>query len=344
MFLKKFPTIELLQQAYLDAYCRKQGRYDSAAHVLSRELNITVSEIRSILDTCNIPLIGRDVSASKKMAQHRSQYMKAIWEGRDCAWRQARGEKTSKTWGEKPLQKLEAHKARTRAHNNKMAEIARLHPEIKAKRVASATAWMADPIKKSAAFDKSKCTKANWSESERLQVSKNYSDSNKLKWSRLSKEDRLEWVRRCNGRKYWTSINDKPVRFDSSWEEDAYRFFLKMDEPFNFCSNHKTGFMLEDIIWAPDFILPRYNLILDVKGHPKAWEKFNTIHYPKILKCKDTTLAGYCIVLVDKYVMKQLCKYTTVLDLLEDSLWVIPPTLTNNLQLKRQTRLYSVRS
>lgn len=84
-------------------------------------------------------------------------------------------------------------------------------------------------------------------------------------------------------RRITETINGKSVVFLSSWELSFYKLLTKLEVEFSFANESTRNLLNLDIgTWNADFIIGAS--IIDVKGHPKAYEKFYTRDLPAFLR------------------------------------------------------------
>jgi hypothetical protein len=100
----------------------------------------------------------------------------------------------------------------------------------------------------------------------------------KADWSSMTEEQRLERSRAALGipiREY-TMVDGSIRRFRSSWEAKCADVLIGL----NVLYEYEKGFVLEALVYFPDFYLPEIDTIIEVKGHPKAYLRWNNEQLP----------------------------------------------------------------
>lgn len=96
-------------------------------------------------------------------------------------------------------------------------------------------------------------------------------------WKKLTPEEKVEKCRKVSAhlKSKYHYVSDDGIHFDSRWEELLYRALVNWDIRFFFThtSNDKNLLKLSHPLkatWKPDFILPDFDVILEVKGFHEA--------------------------------------------------------------------------
>lgn len=127
------------------------------------------------------------------------------------------------------------------------------------------------------------------SEEEQAVRRKLVSDS----WSRLSDEERaLRGANIYKGQKekdsfggyryFKATVQGLDLHFHSTWEYFLYIRLLEFNVNFKFANREGTALLLKTKSWSPDFIIG--NTIIEVKGHPQAYQKFYNTDFPQFLQ------------------------------------------------------------
>jgi hypothetical protein len=143
-----------------------------------------------------------------------------------------------------------------------------------------------------------------------------HQDSAHLYWDK-AKEDGAKYDQHCHS--IFTSnrwkhyqIGDKMLCFQSTWE---YHLYLKLKEfnvNFRFTNEHHTTLNLGSCMWNPDFIVNEADIV-EVKGHPFAYEKFYNRDFPAFMgsSYSKTHKLYLCEYSVDKKPIKTYEEFLT---------------------------------
>jgi hypothetical protein len=87
--------------------------------------------------------------------------------------------------------------------------------------------------------------------------------------------------------------------FRSSWEADLANVLISLGIDYLMEVPYEFG----GILYLPDFYLPEYDCIIEVKGHPKAWERWNDKVLPAIQQDWNVPTSIY---ILGKSIKKQI--------------------------------------
>jgi hypothetical protein len=233
-------------------------RKGSRAKHLAEVFDITPFEVRQLMVNNNVPLIGIDVLAYRRQTmsvEEKRQFNEMIAPHRAKFWENISDE--DREW-------------RSDLFSKKMkATISRLRDNPEAYKHWRDT-HSAALIK---TYETTDCTSR-------------ISASVKAYYADLSPTERIARRQACKLYGEAKTINGKKVWFDSSWELAMYNQLVLLKEEFKYANEEDTAIKLtkgEKRIWLPDFVLPKRELILEVKGHPNAKAKWDDYDLPNIL-------------------------------------------------------------
>jgi len=135
-------------------------------------------------------------------------------------------------------------------------------------------------------------------------------------WHSLNQEEMAnQCYKIASGTKRYTSIiNDKEICFDSTWEHSLYLKLLEWNISFQYANELPCNVLdLGVKYWNPDFIVSGYDIV-EVKGHPKAYDKFYNFDLPNFLVSEYAKKYNVylCTFNVSKY---NILDYKSLLDL-----------------------------
>ena len=128
------------------------------------------------------------------------------------------------------------------------------------------------------------------------------------------------------GQREHTLSTGKVIPVDSYWEAEVYEFLLKYCSlPWSYANENPFFVNLGEFNWRPDFVIRDFQkrfLLLEVKGHPKAIELFESSHYPLIKSSERCQRDFYIGLLTHPPWELKLARFEDLLEVLE---WILPP-------------------
>lgn len=248
-------------QEILHRYATVSVGYASRAKVLAADYGMTPKQLREHIVDNGQPLIGCDVNAYRK--QHMTEEQRADFNRMISPARRKFWENISQ----------EDYEWRQRLFSRQMTETTR---RLKA----------------------DEDLYHHWRQTQRASLLHKYQTTDlpqriaegvRNYYATLPYEERRELARRRAKASLYgvgTTVDGKELWFDSSWELALYDKLVSWSESFDYTNEVDTSIRLTcglKKIWEPDFVLPQHGMILEVKGHPKAFEKWNTYDMPNIM-------------------------------------------------------------
>lgn len=91
--------------------------------------------------------------------------------------------------------------------------------------------------------------------------------------------------------KEYKLINGSFEKFQSSWEAACANVLIKL----GICFKPQFSYLLGNKYYIADFYLPLHNIIIEVKGCPKAWERWWKIQVPIIREFLDSNIKVFVL-------------------------------------------------
>jgi len=152
-------------------------------------------------------------------------------------------------------------------------------------------------------------------ESKRKETNVKISEGVKKSWDGITPENKTARVKSAlnHSAKEYILINNTMQFFHSSWEAGCANVFIQLGIEYE----TQKIFQLGKNRYSADFYLPHENIVIEVKGMPKAWKRWHEITLPRINKYWDRDIKLFVVS------FNPILKYSTLDQFLNDMTLIV---------------------